>query len=116
MRALGRFGIESETGRAPRAFCNGRFNVLIGNRKVAGASQRVASRGTHGAVLLHASVLVDADPVSLTAIVARFYELAGVAKRFDAAAVTSLAECLPSPFTGNLGNAFIAALANELTK
>jgi lipoate-protein ligase A len=114
--ALGSLGITATTGRAPRAFCDGRWNVLVGDRKVAGTSQRQSSAGAGGAVLLHAAVMLDADPVLLTAAVGRFYETAGQRVDLSAEAMSSLANLRPEPPAGDLKAAFVAALANELAR
>lgn len=54
---LAEAGVEAETRSVPGAFCDGRFNVVVGGRKLAGTAQR---RG-RGAALLHMAVMVDAD-------------------------------------------------------
>jgi lipoate-protein ligase A len=112
--ALHSLGITTGTGRAPRAFCDGRWNILVGVRKIAGTSQRQASREKRGAVLLHAAVMIDADPVALTNVVARFYEAAGDPRELDADAVTSLAQVLAAPIAVDPRAAFIAALSSVL--
>ena len=113
---LARFGVAARTGSAPRAFCDGRFNVLVGSRKIAGTSQRHAVNGQGGAVLVHAAVLVDADPGELTAVVTRFYERAGRATQLDDRSVTALAEHVSPPGAGDLPRKFVAALAEVLTR
>jgi len=114
--ALARFGVTASTGSAPQAFCDGRFNVLVGARKIAGTSQRHASQGTGGALLIHAAVLVDANPASLTAVVTRFYERAGRATHLDAATVTSLSQCVSHSGACDLPRKFVATLSDVLTQ
>jgi len=114
--ALARFGVTASIGSAPQAFCDGRFNVLVGARKIAGTSQRHASQGAGGALLIHAAVLVDADPASLTAVVARFYDRAGRATHLDATTVTSLSQCVSHPGAGDLPRKFVATLSDVLTQ
>jgi lipoate-protein ligase A len=114
--AMGDLGVTATIGRAPRAFCDGRCNILVGNRKIAGTSQRQSSLGTRGALLLHAAVVLDADPAMLTAVVARFYEAAGRRVDLSAQAVSSLASVQGRSLAGGLKGAFIAALAKELAK
>ncbi len=133
---LARFGVGAHTGNAPGSFCDGRCNVLVNGRKIAGTSQRHASRGSRGALLVHATIVVDAAPALLTSAVARFYESAGSSKNLRADTVTSLAaEFLRTspipmsdlqPMTGrksrgtahdlrpDLPGSFIATLSDEL--
>jgi lipoate-protein ligase A len=112
--AMGNLGITATTGRAPGAFCDGRWNILVNQRKVAGTSQRQSCFGGRGAVLLHATVIVDADPAMLTAITARFYETAGQRVSLSADAVSALASVRRELSGDALKRAFVTALANEL--
>lgn len=114
--ALRSLGIKAGTGRVPRSFCDGRWNILVGTRKIAGTSQRQASIGKGGAVLMHAAVMIDADPLVLTNVVARFYKQAGDPRPLDAEAVTSLARVRAAPVAGDPRAAFIAALSKELAR
>ena len=109
--ALARFGVTATIGPAPGSFCDGRFNILVDGRKIAGTAQRRSVRGGGGGLLTHAMVIVDANPALLTAVVAKFYERAGSDRKFDAASVTSLAQCLPKKFVGDLRAEFIASLS-----
>lgn len=114
IEALRSLGISAGTGRAPRSFCDGRWNILVGARKLAGTSQRQASRQQRGAVLMHAAVMIDADPLALTNVVARFYEAAGEPRALDADAVTSVERVLATPMAQGPRAAFIAALSRVL--
>ncbi|HEY4646604.1 MAG TPA: hypothetical protein VIH25_10030 [Steroidobacteraceae bacterium] len=113
--ALENLGVSAITGHASRAFCDGRCNILVGDRKIAGTAQRQSSLSTHGAVLLHAAVILDADPVLLTDAVARFYAAAGDPRTFDADAVSSVAR-ITRASGDELRTAFIGALANALAR
>jgi lipoate-protein ligase A len=96
VRALAKLGLKGAIGPAPGSFCDGKYNVLVHGKKIAGTAQRRTKRGDGGALLVHALVLVDADPGALTGVVQRFYERAGGEQRFDATVVTSLARQLPA--------------------
>jgi octanoyl-[GcvH]:protein N-octanoyltransferase len=96
-RVLETHGVNAEAGCAAGAFCDGRFNLLVGGRKIAGTAQRWRARPgapmpERGAVLAHALLLVDVDLEAATAAVNRFYALAGGERRFAAVACVSLRE------------------------
>jgi lipoate-protein ligase A len=114
IKALGSLGITAGTGRAPRSFCDGRWNILVASRKIAGTSQRQTSIGKRGAVLMHAAVMIDADPLLFTNVVARFYEVAGDPRLLDAEAVISLKRVLATPTAFDPRAAFITALSSVL--
>ena len=107
---LARFGVAATLGPAPGSFCDGKCNVLVNGRKIAGTAQRRTRRGEGGALLAHAMVIVDADPIELTRVVARFYERAGSDKTFAAGAVTSLAQCVAGSTVDNLRATFAGLL------
>ena len=93
IRALAQLGVTGTIGAAPGSFCDGRYNVLVDRRKIAGTAQRRTKRGEGGALLAHALILIDADPGELTGVVQSFYVRAGGGRQFDASVVTSLHEC-----------------------
>jgi octanoyl-[GcvH]:protein N-octanoyltransferase len=112
--ALARFGVAAGTGHAPGAFCDGRFNVLVGDRKIAGTAQRRTRRQGRSVLLAHASVLADGNLEELTQVVARFYERAGAARPLTALALTCLAACLPDASATQLPARFAATLSEVL--
>jgi octanoyl-[GcvH]:protein N-octanoyltransferase len=87
--------VAAGTGSVPAAYCDGRFNVLVGSRKIAGTSQRQANRGERGASLIHATILIDADLPAITRAVNFFYERAGIAREHRAEAIVNLVDCVP---------------------
>jgi lipoate-protein ligase A len=93
IRALAELGVTGTIGAAPGSFCDGRHNVLVDGRKIAGTAQRRTKRGEGGALLAHALILIDADPGALTNAVQKFYVRAGASRQFDASVVTSLHKC-----------------------
>lgn len=101
LRLVSSFGLHAGVGEVPRSFCDGRFNLVFGGRKIAGTAQRWRARpGSavpgRGAILAHALLLVDADRRAATRAVNRFYRLAGAERSFDADALVTLAEALPA--------------------
>jgi len=94
--ALRALGIESRYGTVPGAYCDGRYNLVVAQRKLTGTAQRlIPIRGGGQAVLSQAMVNVVTDPVRGTAVVNRFYRLAGDSRQYDGSASTSLHNELP---------------------
>ena len=88
---LASYGIEASTGEVPGAFCDGRYNLQIGGKKLVGSAQRWAGgQRTQAAVLAHACLLVDLDLHEATAKVNQLYRLCNNPLRFEAAACTTL--------------------------
>jgi octanoyl-[GcvH]:protein N-octanoyltransferase len=129
-RALAALRIRTERGPIERAFCDGRFDLAAGGRKIAGTAQRWrAGPGgpspERGAVLLHGVILVDTDRAAGTDAVNRFYAAAGGARRADPDASITLREAwaasgdpraaaLAGAIVGDFRRALAAAL-RELT-
>ena len=107
-QALLTLGIPTQFASVPGAFCDGRFNLVAGGKKIAGTAQasraNIATIGNNkeGYVLAHACLLVDIDTRRLTDIVNRFYEIAGSDARFNDNDVTSVRHCLAG--TGDCWN------------
>lgn len=99
-QALLTLGIPTRFGSVPGVFCDGRFNLVAGGKKIAGTAQvsraNIARNGntTEGYVLAHASLLVDVDTRRLTDVVNHFYDRAGSGARFSDRDVTSVWCCL----------------------
>jgi len=81
-------GLQAGPGWAPGSFCDGRFNLVVGGRKVAGTAQ--AQR--RGAVLVHATVMVGGEGRSRLRQVAAFYRQVGAHGPWDEGRVASLSE------------------------
>ena len=125
-RALGALGLAAERGPVGRAICDGRFDLAVGGRKLAGTAQRwraVPGGPTpeRGAVLLHAVVLVDTDRTDGIGAVNRFYERAGSDRRADPEASITLREAWAAAGDARAAEppsavvaAFRAALADAL--
>lgn len=76
--ALAGFGIVAGVGDSPGAFCDGRHDLVVAGRKIAGLAQhwRLCGRGDR-CITAAASVLVDADLAELAGIVDRFHVTCG---------------------------------------
>jgi hypothetical protein len=90
-RALATLGIDARPRAVEGSFCDGRYNLAVGARKIAGTAQYW--RRAHGrqAVLAHALLLVDADTDLLTAAANDFEAALASGRRYDARALTSVA-------------------------
>lgn len=114
-RALaGALGLEAGSGWAPGSFCDGRHNLLVGRRKVAGTAQ--AQR--RGAVLVHATLMVGGEGAARLRQVARFYRELGIEGSWDEGSVASLEEILGRPLrlqdlAGPIVEAFLAGVEPE---
>jgi lipoate-protein ligase A len=89
--ALGRLGIAAAPQAVEGSFCDGRFNLAVAGRKLAGTAQswrRVAGRPV---VLAHALIVVDADLQALTEAANAFERDLGSGRRYRAEALTSVA-------------------------
>jgi len=92
-RALADFGVATVFGSVPRAFCDGRHNLVAEDRKVCGLAQRwsAGTRGRQPAVLLHAVLIVGFDLEPGVDALNRALRLLGVPDWCSADAHTSLA-------------------------
>ncbi len=96
-RALARLDIECKVRAVQGSFCDGRFNLAVMHhgsvQKIAGAAQYWRRASGRQAVLAHALLLVDADPVLLSAQANRFEAALDSGRQYDASAMTSVARC-----------------------
>jgi len=95
-RTLSTLGIQTAFASVPGSFCDGRFNLVVDNKKIAGTAQ--AWRGSvadgDGHVLAQAALLVDIDVRRIVALVNYFYRLAGSPNQFSHAKTVSVRDCL----------------------
>jgi lipoate-protein ligase A len=104
--ALRHVGVQTHWRAVEGSFCDGRFNLAWGPaddaRKIAGTAQywrRVpdATGDATYAVLAHAVLLVDADPVEINERANAFEAMIGSGRRYEADKVVSVAQALESP-------------------
>lgn len=94
--ALAGLGIRAEARAVAGSFCDGRYNLAVSGRKIAGTAQYWRRRGANGhAVLAHAVLLVNADPAVATGLTNAFEAALGSGRAYDPDAVTSVALSLP---------------------
>lgn len=114
--ALGALGIATSRGHVPRSFCDGRFNIIVGQRKIVGTAQKwrpLAGGGGH-AVLGHALILLDADLRSGVAQLNKLYLNAGSDAVVDQRSLVNLSELLRRTSPGDLPDLFSGALLRQL--
>ena len=97
-RLLAGYGLQADTGEVPGAFCDGRYNLRVGGRKLVGTAQRWAGGDRRqAAVLVHACLLVDVDLVEATDRINDLYRACGQAAPFRPRACITLREALGQP-------------------
>lgn len=100
IEALATLGVPADYGAVPRSFCDGRFNLVVDGRKIAGMAQRwrggLPGHAVHiGFVLAHLALYVAADMAAATSAVNTFLEEAGRPADFDPAAMTTVRAVAP---------------------
>ncbi|HSN32448.1 MAG TPA: lipoate--protein ligase family protein [Ideonella sp.] len=89
--ALEELGIDARPGAVEGSFCDGRFNLAVAGRKIAGTAQYWRrGAGARQAVLAHALLLVDADVQALAARASAFEAALGSERRYRADALTTV--------------------------
>jgi lipoate-protein ligase A len=89
--ALRRLGLQARPQSVPGAFCDGRWNLAVGGRKLVGTAQAWRRVAGVPLVLAQAMIVVSADPQSVTAQANAFEATLGSGRRYDPAALTSVA-------------------------
>ncbi len=94
---LAALGLQGRFGSVPGAFCDGDYNVVVGNRKVAGTAQRMrrlTSDPGRRAVFAHALILFDANLPAGIEAVKRLRRACGLPGAIDVEAHRNLAALL----------------------
>lgn len=90
--ALARLGIAAMSQSVDGSFCDGRFNLAVHGRKLAGTAQSWRRLAGQPVVLAHAVIVVDADPVALTETANAFERDLNSGRHYRAEALTSVAQ------------------------
>lgn len=117
--ALGRLGIAAAPQAVEGSFCDGRFNLACGGRKLAGTAQSWRRVQGRMIVLAHAVAIVSADPAELAEAANAFERDLGREQRYRAEALTSVAQAwqqqhgrpCPADLHEQLGTAIAERLA-----
>ncbi|HEX6136493.1 MAG TPA: lipoate--protein ligase family protein [Casimicrobiaceae bacterium] len=115
-RALATLGIDAQPRPLDGSFCDGRFNLAVGARKIAGTAQYWRRGGGRQAVLAHALLLVDADPAELAGRANAFETALGGEPRYRADTLTSVARECGARGGGDLPLRVRQLLAAELAR
>lgn len=96
--ALAELGIDAAPAPVAGSFCDGRFNLAVNGRKIAGTAQywrrnRQAHAPAPYSVLSHAVLLADAPLEVLNQAANRFEQAIGSPQRYRRDCLTSAAEC-----------------------
>jgi len=87
---LSELGLDARMQSVDGAFCDGRFNLAIGGRKITGTAQRIRRAVGTQAVLAHASTLLDTDVERFCRLLEEFYRLSGDPRELPVNAVTTV--------------------------
>ena len=97
VQALARLGIAAFPSSVQGSFCDGRFNLAVSHqgvaRKIAGTAQYWRRASGRQAVLAHALLILHGDPAQLSAQANQFEDALGSGRRYEADALTSVAQC-----------------------
>jgi len=89
--AFARLGIVATAQAVTGSFCDGRYNLAVGGRKLVGTAQAWKRVAGVPLVLAHAVIVVSADPAAITARANAFEALLGTGTRYDVNVLTSVA-------------------------
>lgn len=89
--ALAAIGVAARTGRVDGSYCDGRFNIVSGARKVAGTACLVRQRHGQTGLLAHAAICVEGDPRADIEAITAFERALGLQPAYALGAHTSLA-------------------------
>ncbi|MCC2597668.1 lipoate--protein ligase family protein [Pusillimonas sp. MFBS29] len=122
-RALQDFGIQSHPQAVEGSFCDGRYNLAVGQgaaaRKIAGTAQvwrrhPEPSGPDQQIVLVHALILAHADMQQVCEQANHFEQMLGSDKRYDSERVASLHTMSEGP--GQSRHAWLATLRQALSQ
>ncbi len=94
--ALARLDIHAAPQAVDGAFCDGRYNLAVRGRKLAGTAQAWRRIAAQPVVLAHAVLVVSADPAALTAQANELADTLGQGRPYRDEALTSVARERPS--------------------
>lgn len=112
--ALRRIGVDASPQPVDGSFCDGRYNLAVGGRKLLGTAQAWRRLSGRLLVLAHAVIVVDADPKALTDRCNDFEQALGRGRPYRADALTSVARCAPGIV--DLEDRTLAVLAEQFAR
>ncbi len=98
-------GLEPGIGEVDGAFCDGRYNVTLDQRKLVGTAQRWRRRQTDGryVTLAHAAILLENQRQSMVEVVNTFYQGCNLETRCRASSHVALDELLMDVWPATVG-------------
>ncbi|MBV2181159.1 MAG: lipoate--protein ligase family protein [Castellaniella sp.] len=114
------FGIDARAQAVEGSFCDGRYNLAVGQppRKIVGTAQvwrRMPGQSPGCQVgLAHALILADCDPATITGQANALEEALGTPRRYAADRIASLGSLLPEASRAAFLTAFHARLRDVL--
>ena len=114
--AFARLGLATTPQAVEGSFCDGRFNLAAGGRKLAGTAQSWRRVDGRPMALAHAVIVVTADPVALTAQANAFEAALGSTRRYRADALTSVALALGEAATPALERRTLVPVAERFAR
>jgi lipoate-protein ligase A len=103
----------------PGSFCDGKYNVGVAGKKIAGTAQRWGMRKDKEKTVVlfaHALILVGADITSGTSAINRLYQYCGRKDRVTPSAHTNISDLVPTTNEKQLINKLAAFLQVRYTK
>ncbi len=101
--AFARLGVSCAAQAVEGSFCDGRFNLARGGRKLVGTAQAWRRIDGRPVVLAHAVIVATAEPRALTEAANGFEDLLGSGRRYRADSLTSLADAWREAHPGRSG-------------
>jgi len=114
--ALACLGLASAPRAVEGSFCDGRFNLAAGGRKLVGTAQSWRRVDGRPMALAHAVIVVTADPAGLTERANAFEAALGSGRRYRADALTSVALALGLSPTSALERRTLAVVAQQFAR
>lgn len=114
--AFARLGLHAEAQAVEGSFCDGRFNLAAGGRKLVGTAQSWRRIEGRPVVLAHALVVVTADPAAITERANAFEAALGSGRRYRSEALTSVALAVGAAPTPEFEARVLQALAERFAR
>jgi octanoyl-[GcvH]:protein N-octanoyltransferase len=90
LKGLRKVGVEAELGSVPGSFCDGRYNICVEGRKLAGTASRIVRREGKSIHLCHASITVYGCCAEDASLVSKFERGIGHSTHIDHSSHISL--------------------------
>ena len=114
--AFARLGVTASAQPVEGSFCDGRFNLAVGGRKLVGTAQAWKRVAGVPLVLAHAVIVVTADPDALSARANAFEQALGTPTRYRAEALTSVAREAGEATGGDIESRTLQAIAEQFAR